>query len=566
MNNILNKKYELEIEVLTPLHIGAGSEKDWMEGADFIQKNGKIYKLNHKKLEKKIDVDTLSDFLIKKDSKGLANKISGNIEEVSEQIFENPVSSTNDIKAFIKNGLSNKPIIPGSSVKGAIRSVLLQYFGPDKNEKDARNLEKKIFGSSTDGDEFMRFIKISDAQFEKTELVNTKIFNLFKDGENWKGGWKHKFKSFRPNEKTTDGKFQKTGFNTIYEIICPKEHSRIRISLADKALDNLIKIGKFDVSEKKKEIIYNNNIENSLFSIINYHTKKYINKEISFFEKYANNETDKIIDSLNSILNKIPDDNSICVLKMSAGSGFHSITGDWRFDDFDYTIHNPDKLNLRTVWKNGKKIKEPTQYKSRKIATDGNKFELMGFVKLIVLSDKEIARRQLELQQKLEAEQKEKKAKIKAEQEEKERAEADRLAKIEAKRKADQERIAEEKRIEEERLALIRKKEEELKTSQEKNIAINAEKTVRILDEGLSAIKELNDFNRGKIIIEQYFKTQSSKFIEGENAEILKYFIHNCIAKNNKRWKKFPKQDWTLVIKWLGKPTAQKWFDEIIKH
>ena len=128
MNNLLNKKYKLEIRVLTPLHIGAGAEKDWMEGADFIQKDEKIYKLNHKKLEKKIDVDTLSSFLIKKDSKGLSNKISGDIEKVSDQIFINPVSSTNDIKAFIKNGLSNKPIIPGSSVKGAIRSVLFKYF------------------------------------------------------------------------------------------------------------------------------------------------------------------------------------------------------------------------------------------------------------------------------------------------------------------------------------------------------------------------------------------------------------------------------------------------------
>ena len=190
----------------------------------------------------------------------------------------------------------------------------------------------------------------------------------------------------------------------------------------------------------------------------------------------------------------------------------------------------------------------------------------MGFVKLYVLSDEEIARKELELQQKLQAKQKEKEAIIKAEQEEKEKAEVERIAKIEAKRKAEQERIAEEKRIEEERLNLIRKKEEELKNSQEKNIAINADKIARILDEGLSPIKELDDFNSGRKIIEQYFKTQSSKFIEGENAEILKYFIHNCIAKNNKRWKKFPKQDWTLVIKWLGKPTAQKWFDEIIKQ
>jgi len=551
MNNLLNKKYKLEIRVLTPLHIGAGAEKDWMEGADFIQKDEKIYKLNHKKLEKKIDVDTLSSFLIKKDSKGLSNKISGDIEKVSDQIFINPVSSTNDIKAFIKNGLSNKPIIPGSSVKGAIRSVLFKYF-----KKEFQKNEKQIFGSSTDGDEFMRFIKISDAQFEKTVLFNIKIFNLYKDGENWKGGWKHK--------EGTNSKFKPIGFNTIYEIINPNEISQLTISLADKALDNLIRIGKFDVSEKKKNII-NNDIENNFFSIINFHTKEYINKEIAFFNKYANNETDKIVDSLNSILNEIPDNNSSCVLKMSAGSGFHSITGDWQHNDYSINGIKEIKNNQGRVTKRISQLNGEDSAKSRKIATDGNKFELLGFVKISVLSDEEITRRELELQQKLQTEQKEKQAKIKAEQEEIQRIEAERLAKIETQIKADQERIATEKRIEEERLALIRKNEKELKAHQEKNIKIKAEKIQKILNTGLNEkLKGKSDFNKSKKEIEEYFTALGKdEFIEGEQAEILFEFIKRCIEKSHKRWKKFPKQEWALVIKWLGKPTAQKWCNEI---
>jgi len=402
----------------------------------------------------------------------------------------------------------------------------------------------------------MRFIKISDAQFEKTVLFNIKIFNLYKDGENWKGGWKHK--------EGTNSKFKPIGFNTIYEIINPNEISQLTISLADKALDNLIRIGKFDVSEKKKNII-NNDIENNFFSIINFHTKEYINKEIAFFNKYANNETDKIVDSLNSILNEIPDNNSSCVLKMSAGSGFHSITGDWQHNDYSINGIKEIKNNQGRVTKRISQLNGEDSAKSRKIATDGNKFELLGFVKISVLSDEEITRRELELQQKLQTEQKEKQAKIKAEQEEIQRIEAERLAKIETQIKADQERIATEKRIEEERLALIRKNEKELKAHQEKNIKIKAEKIQKILNTGLNEkLKGKSDFNKSKKEIEEYFTALGKdEFIEGEQAEILFEFIKRCIEKSHKRWKKFPKQEWALVIKWLGKPTAQKWCNEI---
>jgi len=186
---LLNKKYHIELEVLTPLHIGAGQEKDWMRGADYIEENDKIYILNHKKLIQHISIDDLANYLSKKDDKGLKRRISGSLNDVSDKIFNLPAKSSNDIKTFIKNGLTDKPIVPGSSVKGAIRSILLKEFL--SGSKPSRLNERQIFGSSTDGDEFMRFIKISDADFEKTELVNTKIFNLYKDGSSFKGGWKH---------------------------------------------------------------------------------------------------------------------------------------------------------------------------------------------------------------------------------------------------------------------------------------------------------------------------------------------------------------------------------------
>ena len=106
-----------------------------------------------------------------------------------------------------------------------------------------------------------------------------------------------------------------------------------------------------------------------------------------------------IVDNIENLLKLIPSDNTYCILKMSAGSGFHSITGDWQFDD--YSI---DSISLR---KNGKTERSygfdkmgklSKSAKSRKIAINGDSLSLMGFVKIRPVSeaDIEVAKREKE--------------------------------------------------------------------------------------------------------------------------------------------------------------------------
>lgn len=70
------------------------------------------------------------------------------------------------------------------------------------------------------------------------------------------------------------------------------------------------------------------------------------------------------------------DGNNSCVIKLSAGAGFHSITGDWQFDDYVSGVLRRDI----------KKPAENSKPKSRKIAItqegEDTFFDLMGFVKL----------------------------------------------------------------------------------------------------------------------------------------------------------------------------------------
>ena len=544
MKNLLNKKYHLELTVLSPLHIGAGNEKDWAEGLDFVQKDSRVYRLDLDKVATDLGVDVLASLISKKDSKGIINKLPGSIEDYSSSVFEVSVSIRNDIKVFIKNGFSSKPFVPGSSIKGAIRSVLFSYL------RDHQTNEKEIFGSPNTGDEFMRFIKVSDAPFCETRLINTKIFNLFNDGEEYKGGWKHSFRG----DGSTNSKFTPYGFNTIYEVINPEESGNLTLSISEKAFS---KINNHTFKEKKSAII-EGGIE-KLFEIINSHTMLYLKKEIAFFEKYPNNESDKIISHLKDIINEIPESNDSCILKMGAGSGFHSITGDWQHEDYDKT----------GIWEKGPH-RGKKKYKSRRIAFEKDSFNLMGFVKLRVKTDDEIEQEEkefLELERKQKEEAEDSKRK-KQEEEHQKKMEEKRLIEEKKAEEERQRKKEEERRKELEEIKIkSEKEEEERKRREEINLKKKQIEKEKLLEEGLdNKLKNVNDFETGKKIISDFKKVVEE--IPDSEHDFIYHFIKRGYRpkefskKEIRQWQRKGKGHWGLIRSWVGIEKADKWFDE----
>jgi CRISPR/Cas system CSM-associated protein Csm5 (group 7 of RAMP superfamily) len=553
----INMKYDLKIEVLTPLSIGAGSEKDWVKGVDFVVNKGKIYKLNLKKIVKEgVNIDLLTSFFASKNEHGIINLITEpKLEKVSDFVMPLPADSPNDIKAFVKNQLTGKPILAGSSLKGAIRSILFDCL------RDRERDEKQVFGSSVKGDEFMRFIKISDAEFDGTSLVNTKIFNLQRKRD-WVGGWKHGLKE-------TGDDFKSNGFNTIYECLKPNQSGFASIMLS---LSQFDKIDNHSYKNEKRGIL-----SNDLFKVINNHTKDYLEKEKAFFEKYSADKTDLIIESIDKLLNLIPSDNSYCILKMSVGSGFHSITGDWQFDDYSRT----------GVWDSGRN-QGKQKYKSRKIALFGEHFDLMGFVKLTAISEEEKEKERLE-REALAREQVEKERKQREEQE---------LLEKELKKKEDEfERFY--------KLA-----EEAYSAEQWSEVLQHIESAVRIFPDRLSRFDSLKSIANENIILQeqqkaideakqkeeeerrianniplaekiagaskiptlcgnvkQWMKQNDLKVFTEDDKVVLKSKLSD-LSKSLKE-KELKKQmnsaikDLTLI---LGQDLAQQWFDEIVKR
>ena len=375
-----DKRYPIELEVITPLSVGAGNDNEWVKGLDFVQKEGKVYVIDMQKVAAAgVDVEALTALFLKSDDSGICQLLGSKISELSHYVFDLPVKTENNIKSFLRTQFYDKPLVAGSSIKGSIRSALFNYLRTDEEKNE------EVFGTMKDGTDFMRFIRIGDVEMSSTVLVNTKLFNLRKGGEEWLGGWKQLMNK-------TIGDYNPVGFNTLYECVAPGEKGLGNISLAVNAFGLLEKFGnaKSPYASKKRELL--NEPINCLFQVINDVTKAYLLKERAFFQKYDAERSDEVISCIETLLSMIPSDGSSCLMKMSAGVGFHSITGDWQYDD---------KTKLWTDGRHAGKKK----YKSRKISEYNHRLQLMGFVRLNALSQDEATKREQALQQRHEDQQ-----------------------------------------------------------------------------------------------------------------------------------------------------------------
>lgn len=364
-----DKRFIIELEVITPLAVGAGNEKDWVKGLDFVQKGDKVYVIDmHKVATQGIDIEKLTSLFLKSDERGISLLVGDKIADISRYVFDSPVGTSNNIKSFLRTELYDKPLVAGSSIKGSIRSALFNYLRTDEGKNE------DVFGSMKDGTDFMRFVRIGDIEMPSTILVNTKLFNLRKEENNVQGGWKETISQ-------TSANYNSYGFNTLYECVAPGNKGYGSISLALNAFNLLEKSEKHHMPyHEKKNLLINSPLQ-ATFKVVNNVTRAYLLKEKAFFEKYETDRTEEIIGCINKLLSMIPTDGSSCLMKMSAGVGFHSITGDWQYDDYDNTGLWTEKESKKDA---GKK-----RYKSRKIAEYNGQLQFMGFVKLRQLDPEE---------------------------------------------------------------------------------------------------------------------------------------------------------------------------------
>ncbi|MBY5959777.1 type III-A CRISPR-associated RAMP protein Csm5 [Membranicola marinus] len=352
------------IKILTPVHVGVSNEKNLAKGLDFVTKKGRLYLLDTAKLLKRIPAYQLANEAEK--NNGFLKILEENkivFEDVSSSVIQSKSLHGWEIKSQIKTGLGY-PYLPGSSIKGALRSMLLHHYQKEKNEAKNADLDF-IFGSIENS--ILKFLRVQDLHFSKHGFYNTAIMSL---KENEREGWKKKWNINVNN-------FSEHGMNIIYETLLPGDQTKAHIEFKDMLHQQYER----NKTPNNFSEILSPDFSSNLIKHIRTYTNTHLDREINFVNKYFEASKDKVLEVFEWLKHQNNLDHA-AVLRVGAGVGFHSITGDWQYRDHTDT----------GLWKkpamHGKK-----KYKTRKFAftyVEGDyKLWPMGFI-LLSKSDVEI--------------------------------------------------------------------------------------------------------------------------------------------------------------------------------
>lgn len=340
MMNSVNISKEHRISVLSPVHIGSGNK--YLKGIDFIDDR-------QKRRTGIVDLNEISS-LISNNRKAInsLSEIGGRDYKIDDFIREYRLEPklhniryfpftcyTRDILEFQRNGMG-VPQIPGSSIKGSIRSAILHHLftGLDKMQQErllrninprtrdkfaGQEIEKVIFGREPNTD-FMKAVIITDADFitSDIELSVCQVLLATRDSNwDWKKNRYNDFPmaSVLENLKTGSESDSKIRFNDFF--------------INDPKVKDVLRFGEKCPSDFK-----------TLNNIINNFSRELVQKELDFLYKYDQKDDLKEVTSFYENLTKrFPDDNQGCILRLGWGSGWTSMTGNI-LDNHDEYLNN----------------------------------------------------------------------------------------------------------------------------------------------------------------------------------------------------------------------------------
>lgn len=352
----------IKIETLTPVHIGSGELlHKWF---DFIidDKNEYLFVIDVDKMATIVGDDQLS---IQKWADAIS---STNIERYVKEIlkghqydevakrritnYDDFTKGQGTLKECLHDGLG-RPYIPGSSIKGAIRTAIvatlaqtksMEWLAFDRKGKIDLKAEEKLMGRGPQEDK-LRFLHTGDAFFDKEATITAKQVNL--------------------NIRASQDKLLDYSKSQIVEAIGEQESSTFRLEIS---YDLCNQIDIRDIS--------------GLFDLLNNHTCNLLDDELHFWTDgtggYYKGSDDYLynIQSIRETISKCKTNE--CVLRLGQASGWRFITGAWteRLDDFERQIAPLSRPG------NNQKYRDYPFPKSRRVDDQSG---LFGFIKMTIL-------------------------------------------------------------------------------------------------------------------------------------------------------------------------------------
>lgn len=192
------KHYEMTIQILSPVHIGSGQDIDPLE---YVVKDGIFYRLNLPAFLSQMDGSLRAEFNRKvADSNPVVLREfiyryidperyccfradAGAFEEKYRQNLKNPNTKL-EITLMTRAPGNWQAYIPGSSVKGAVRTAIVSELAKVKKPQNPKPkcFENDVLGCSNPRTDPFRCLKISDALLPQapTFIDKAEIFKLNK--------------------------------------------------------------------------------------------------------------------------------------------------------------------------------------------------------------------------------------------------------------------------------------------------------------------------------------------------------------------------------------------------
>jgi CRISPR-associated protein Csm5 len=195
------KSYKLACEILSPIHIGAGHE---MTPLDYILKDSVLHKISFEKfvLSMQDTQRSLFETLIAKGNLvDIRKYVSDHFRQDADVLYSVKVSqSVSDLYKTKMDNIQNQllinqfirtqgevcPLLPGSSVKGAIRTAVISEQAKRDRQprpttpKEEKEFEARVLGYKDAKDDPFRAIKVRDVMLHNDHIIVREVRNMSK--------------------------------------------------------------------------------------------------------------------------------------------------------------------------------------------------------------------------------------------------------------------------------------------------------------------------------------------------------------------------------------------------
>lgn len=420
------------VKIVTPVHVGTG--ETLVRDADFLARGQNVIVPDQQYLFNQVE-EMLRNNDILAETVGNITKLNNLTDIVDDykggygyllQLFgHSPIKEINEVREQIKDGFRH-PIIPGSSLKGAMRTALLSYLieqqGINNNDLPRRRgspstADNRLLGNlftstpqrgqniSNQNMDFLRSLHVSDITFQKENLHLMDVRWLNLAGNPLKAKWK-----VMGGRESIDNWQDATGI--IIEALTPNTEASLTLQIDGFLLHN---------PQAKQVLNWQNDLIPQNFlqwrNILNNHAKQHLTKEIAFFHQYGATAVEQ---ECQHLLRQIEQDMDAAYIRVGWGNGWNGMTGDW--------LDEVTEKEMRTLYNLGKTGVDEFP-KTRRLVVKNQPCLPFGWLRIL---SAEMSEKRLQKIAEKEAEQQEI-LRFQAEQAQKAQEEAKRLAEEEAK-------------------------------------------------------------------------------------------------------------------------------------